>query len=435
MVAGITALATMAGFLAPSTFSTLAGGVASAGAQTVISGTDCSAQPTGTALSRSGWVTSTNAPSSSGDVPANAIDGNLATRFSTDEAQQPGLYFEVDLGSQQTFDELDMEVPNSPTDFATSYDVEVSTDGTTWTTAASCTGSGTPEVVSFPAQTAQYVMVYLTGTSSYWWSIDEFNLLTSSTGGNCFASVSGTALGRTGWVASTNAPSDSTDAPANALDGNSSTRFSTDETQRPGLYFEVDLGTPQTFDELDMDSTGSLTDYAKDYEVEVSSDGSSWTTVANCFGTGSPEVVSFPAQTAQYVTVELTGTDNNYWWSINEFNLYTSYVPPTTTTTSTTTTSTTPTTTTTPPPPTSVSRKHRFACVTWGWGRFHMGRRVVKLRVCFRIHPLPVVGGGHGQGSGYGSQGSGHSGQGSGGGGGHGQGFGQGRGQRRGGHR
>ena len=122
-------------------------------------------------------MASTNAPSSSADAPGNALDGYLATRFSTDEPQAPGLYFEVNIGSPQVFNELEMDVPNAPNDYARAFTVKVSSNGTTWASVASCTGTGTPEVVSFPTQTAQYVEVVLTaGTSSYWWSIDEFRL-------------------------------------------------------------------------------------------------------------------------------------------------------------------------------------------------------------------------------------------------------------------
>jgi hypothetical protein len=386
----LTSLATAAAFLAPGA----SGGLASvtvpeAAAQTLMPGTNCSASLSGTALDRSGWVASTNSNATGADVAANALDGNLATRFSTDQVQVPGLFYEVNMGSAHTFDELDMAVPNSPTDYARSYQVEVSNNGSTWTTVATCTGTGTPEIVSFPAQTAQYVLVYLTGSANYWWSIDELNLFTASTGANCYASLAGTALDRSGWVANTNAPSSSADAPANALDGNLTTRFSTDETQRPNLYFQVDMSSPQRFNELDMEVPNSPTDYARAYEVEVSNDGSNWATVATCVGTGTPQVVSFPSQTARYVRVTLTGTSDHYWWSIDEFNLYTSAPPPPPTTT-TTTTPTPPTTTTTVP-------QHRRPCV--GRGRFECcfgpGRHpMVALGCCFGPgrHPMVALG-------------------------------------------
>jgi hypothetical protein len=138
---------------------------------------------------------------------------------------------------------------------------------------------------------------------------------------NCSADVIGTVLSRTGWVASTNAPSGSSDAAANALDGNLKSRFSTDEDQKPGLYFEVDLGSSVNFDELIMDVPNSPHDYARGYLVEVSNNGSSWTALGACKGTGTSEIVSFPSQTAQYVKVVLTTSNANWWWSIDEFYL------------------------------------------------------------------------------------------------------------------
>jgi len=152
-------------------------------------------------------------------------------------------------------------------------------------------------------------------------------------GSDCSASVSDTALDRTGWVASTNAPSSAADAPAHALDGNLTTRFSTNEDQAPGLYFEVDLGAPRLFAQLAMRAPNSPGDYARGYDVLVSTNGNSWTTVARCAGTANPEIVSFPTQTASYVRVVLTASSTTNWWSIDEFDLYGSTTAPTTTTT------------------------------------------------------------------------------------------------------
>ncbi len=121
-------------------------------------------------------MASTNAPSATSDAPAHALDGDLATRFSTDKDQAPGLYFEVDLGSTPSLYGLQMNVPSSPTDYARGYDVEVSTNASTWATVASCAGSSTPETVTFTAQKARYIKVVLTASADKWWSIDELNL-------------------------------------------------------------------------------------------------------------------------------------------------------------------------------------------------------------------------------------------------------------------
>jgi hypothetical protein len=130
------------------------------------------------------------------------------------------------------------------------------------------------------------------------------------------------------------------------VDGNLATRFSTNEHQAVGLYFEVDLGSPGTFDELDMASPGSPNDFARGYDVKVWTDDSYWATVATCTGTASPEIVSFVSQTARYIRVVLTTATPTDWWSIDEFNLYGKTAATTTTTRPTTTTTTVAHTTT-----------------------------------------------------------------------------------------
>jgi hypothetical protein len=312
-------------------------------ATTASSNYNCAAGVDGTALGRDGWMGSTNAHPSKEDAPAHAFDGSSATRFSTGELQSAGLYFRVDLGSDKTFNELSMNVPGSPTDYARAFAVEVSGNGTSWSTVASCAGSGPDDTVSFPDHTARYVQIVLTTGVNYWWSIDELNVYTT----DCYAPVTGTALDRAGWAASSNTAYEASDAPALALDGNLSTRFSSNKDQAAGMVFKVDMGAPQLFDELVMATPNSPNDYARVFNVGVSNNGTSWSAVATCKGTSASQVVRFPTQTARYLRVVLDqGTAANYWWSIDELNVYTSGpVPPTTTTTSTTTTTVPPRTT------------------------------------------------------------------------------------------
>ncbi|HET9058839.1 MAG TPA: carbohydrate-binding protein [Acidimicrobiales bacterium] len=305
----------------------------------------CSANATGTELSQTGWTASSNAPATyPSDAPANAIDGNLATRFSSDEMQASGTYLEVNLGSPRTFDTLDLEVPNSPTDYARGYEVNISSTGAagSWTTVATCTGSSPSEIVYFGTQTAQYVQVELTTSLGYeWWSVDELDLWDGGSPGttttavttttpvapaNCSATATGTELSQSRWTASSNAPAtNSSDAPANAIDGKLHTAFSSEEAQESGIYLQVDLGSPQTFDTLELRLRKSSSEYARGYQVNISSTGApgSWSTVATCTGSGSPEIVNFGLQTAQYVQVQLT-TPYGSAWSVDELDLWNS---------------------------------------------------------------------------------------------------------------
>ena len=56
-------------------------------------------------------------------------------------------------------------------------------------------------------------------------------------------------------------------------------------------------GSARAFDELAMRAPNSPNDYARGYDVLVSTNDISWTIVAACTGTANPEIVSFPTQT------------------------------------------------------------------------------------------------------------------------------------------
>jgi len=280
-----------------------------------------------------------------GDPTAQAIDGNLATRYSSGAGQAAGMWFQVNMGSAQSVNEIDMEVPNSAGDYARGFSVGVSNSATgPFSTVATCTGTSSSQVVSFPAQSDQYLRVTLTTAyAAAWWSIDELyaygggsggttttttkaTTTTVASGANCSATISGTQLNEGAFAASTNAPSSATDTPQNAItnagDNGLNSRFSTDEAQASGLYFRVNMGSAQNFNEIDMDSTNWPGDFAVGYNVQVSPNGTSWSTVATCTGTGTPEVVSFPAQTDQYVQVVLNTASTGSWWSIGQFKMY-----------------------------------------------------------------------------------------------------------------
>lgn len=81
-------------------------------------------------------------------------------------------------------------------------------------------------------------------------------------------------LDRTGWSASSD-PS-SGDVPANLLDGNMATRWSTGTAMVPGQSLTIDMKAVRSFNRLVMDSTGSNDDYARGYEIYVSNDGANW---------------------------------------------------------------------------------------------------------------------------------------------------------------
>ena len=303
-----------------------------------------------TALDESHFTAGSNAPYGS-DVPQNALtnavtgNANSANRFSTDENQAAGLYYQVDMGSPQTFNQIQLNATGGyGGDYAPAYQVRVSNDGSTWTTAATSTGNTAyPETVTFPAQNARYIRVVLTGATDTWWSLVQFFVDNLSSGpayladpttlnvcgsgntsgtGSC---VHETPLDESRFTAASNAAY-GTDLPqyaiTNQVDGTSTTHFSTDAYQAPGLYYQVDMGSPQTFNELGLDSDGNVGDYARAYTVTASQDGTTWTTLTPGVGIGSPQLVPLPTTTARYLRVTLNQASSSNWWTIAAFTVY-----------------------------------------------------------------------------------------------------------------
>jgi O-glycosyl hydrolase len=128
------------------------------------------------ALPRDGWQASASA-SSSDDPPSKAIDGDAATRWSSGHGMQSGDWFQVDLGSSQTFDQLVLDTSASSGDFARQYEVYTSDDGTSWGKPIATGPGSTVTPILLPTTTARYIRVVNKSSSGSWWSIHDVSVL------------------------------------------------------------------------------------------------------------------------------------------------------------------------------------------------------------------------------------------------------------------
>jgi len=128
------------------------------------------------ALDRTIWVASSS--TAGNDLPGNALDGNLTTRWSTGTSQVNGQWFQVDLGSTGTFYKIVLNAINSANDYPRGFQVYVSNDGVNWGgSIATGTGSAGVTTITFGTQAARYIRIIQTGsTAGTFWSIDEFNV-------------------------------------------------------------------------------------------------------------------------------------------------------------------------------------------------------------------------------------------------------------------
>jgi F5/8 type C domain/Abnormal spindle-like microcephaly-assoc'd, ASPM-SPD-2-Hydin len=263
-----------------------------------------------------GWV-ATGSSTGGGDLPANAIDGDTTTRWSTSVAQSGAATqtLTLDMLSAQAFSQITMD---SGGDYARVWQVYASDDGLNWGTAiATGTATASPVVISFAAQVHRYLQIRQLpspGTGA-WWSIYELNVYSVAT------PAPPPPAGRNGWTAIGSSTAGG-DVAVNAIDADPTTRWSTGVPQSGSATqtFTLDMLSPQTFSVITMSSGG---DFARVWEIYASDDGSSWgTAIATGTATASPVVVTVPSQTHRYLQLrQLPSPGTGAWWSINDLEV------------------------------------------------------------------------------------------------------------------
>lgn len=104
--------------------------------------------------------------------------------------------------------------------------------------------------------------------------------------------------------------------PANAVDGNDKTRWSS--AFRDGQWLTVDLGVVEPIRRLRLHWEDA---YAKEYEIQVSDDGAEWKTVRKVTGTGGIEEYEVDA-TGRYVRLLGTARATPYGISLWELQVF-----------------------------------------------------------------------------------------------------------------
>jgi glucose/arabinose dehydrogenase len=135
------------------------------------------ATPAGTYVEVTPGASAVTASTNDGNVPANTVDNNIATRWS---GSGDGEWIRYDLGTTRTVGYVTIAFYNGNTR-QTHFDVQVSNDGTTWSTvAASLSSSGTTtavETFDFADAAGRYVRYFGHGnTLNLWNSLTEVEI-------------------------------------------------------------------------------------------------------------------------------------------------------------------------------------------------------------------------------------------------------------------
>ena len=109
----------------------------------------------------------------SGFPASNAVDGSAGTRWASAFSQPEWIY--VDLGSEITFERVILSWEAA---YATSYEIQVSNNASSWTTAAVISAAnGSVDDIVFPAVSARYVRMYgIQRVTEYGFSLYEFEV-------------------------------------------------------------------------------------------------------------------------------------------------------------------------------------------------------------------------------------------------------------------
>jgi F5/8 type C domain/Ricin-type beta-trefoil lectin domain/Putative Ig domain len=239
---------------------------------------------------------------------ADTTDGNTGTRWSS--AFSDPQWLSVDLGSVRSVCQV---VLNWEAAYATSFQIQVSADGSTWTTIYSTT-SGTGGVQTLNVSgSGRYIRMYGTARATqYGYSLWEFSVHGSGSGSSC--GTANLALGRPTTASSIQS---SSFPAADATDGNTGTRWSSAFSDPQWL--SVDLGSTQSICKVVLNWEAA---YATSFQIQVSADGSTWTSIySTTSGTGGVQTLN-ASGSGRYIRMYGTVRATPYGYSLWEFSVY-----------------------------------------------------------------------------------------------------------------
>jgi hypothetical protein len=228
-----------------------------------------------------------------------AFDGNPVTVWDSKAGQEPGMWFQVDLGEILVLDRVKVASPGSG--FAIGYKIKLSADGQDWHLVAERPKNWHNIDEAFTPCPARYLRLEQTGQPDWpaTWRISEI-------------AVSATSP----WAGAT--ASHFTGDAQEAIDARLRTAWNTRNVkQRPGMWFELDMGSLRQVERVVLQHPSSQ--QPRGYLVQISSDGQDWHEVGRKDDNwGMLEVVFQPAS-ARYVRVETTNSSPYHPWGIAEF--------------------------------------------------------------------------------------------------------------------
>ena len=187
-----------------------------------------------------------------------AVDGDPLSAWSTGVAQSQGAWFMLDMGAPYVISGFKAASPQGA--FPRGYALNVSLDNKSWTKVAENADNHGDLDVVFTETRARYLRLDLILPP---WAIGEISVDIASS---------------RAWTAT--ASHNSADA-AKAVDGKAATLWSTGVPQQPGMWFQVDLGSPQRVKRVFLDSSKDEAPRGYKLSISMDKDNQAWREVAS----------------------------------------------------------------------------------------------------------------------------------------------------------
>lgn len=229
--------------------------------------TGCSGSSTNLALNK---VVTASSFVAAGYEPANAVDGNSnSTRWAS--AYSGTQWIQVDLGASYNIERVRLTWEAA---YATEYQILVSSDGRNWTTARFITGNN--NLVNDNAglnTTARYVRINGIAKALPAWGFSLFEFEVYGQPAAVINKAMNMPVTASSFIAAGYEPT-------NAVDGNTTTsRWAS--AYSGSQWIQVDLGTVTDVSRVRLTWEAA---YATAYQIQISSNGNSWTTLRSVTG-------------------------------------------------------------------------------------------------------------------------------------------------------
>jgi hypothetical protein len=247
---------------------------------------------------------------------ANAVDGSTTTRWSS--AFSDPQWIDVDLGQSYNIDHVTL---NWEAAYGKSFQIQTSADNATWTPIyTTTTGAGGTQTLAVTG-TGRYIRMYGTVRGTvYGYSLWEFGVQGTPVGPvptpTPTPTPTGPVLLSQGHPVTCSSLESAAFPCANAVDGNSGTRWSSAFSDPQSIY--VDLGATHTISQVVLNWEAA---YGKSFQIQTSNDAATWTSIySTTTGTGGVQTLNVSGS-GRYVRMLGTVRSTVYGYSLWEFQV------------------------------------------------------------------------------------------------------------------